>query len=191
MSTQDPGTLDRAAASRRKYIISAVMGAILAFGWFSFAWFGLDGRYFVIVDRYLDLGDRLAYVAKWMIGPALCLLVSVLMVANVRFFTPAIDPLESDLDAKDAHALCVWRNITTNTTEQILLLIVGLAAYASMAPQYWLRLIPMVAISFVVGRVLYAVGYLVASGWRAAGFVLTFGPIVVLYAVTLYLYMYV
>ena len=81
MSTQDPGTLDREAVSRRKYIISAIIGAILALGWFLFAWFGLDGRYFVIVDRYLDLGDRLAYVAKWMMGPALCLLTSVDMVA--------------------------------------------------------------------------------------------------------------
>lgn len=118
MSTHPSSVHERVSASRKKYAISAVIGVVLALSWFFVAWYGLEGRYFVIVDRYLDIGDRLAYVAKWMTGPGLCLLVSVVMVANVRAFTPAIDPLETDLEEKDERAIHVWRNITTNTTEQ-------------------------------------------------------------------------
>jgi len=190
MSTHPSSVHERVSASRKKYAISAVIGVVLALSWFFVAWYGLEGRYFVIVDRYLDIGDRLAYVAKWMTGPGLCLLVSVVMVANVRAFTPAIDPLETDLEEKDERAIHVWRNITTNTTEQILLLLIGTMAFAVIAPQYWLRLIPIAAVSFVAGRVIFALGYLVASGWRGTGFALTFYPIFGIYAVTLYLYFY-
>jgi hypothetical protein len=149
-------------------------------------WYGSEGRLFVIVDRSLTLADRLSYVAKWSLLPAACVMMGVAMVANIRFFTSSIDPISG----VDENALKVWRAFTQNSIEQAFLFIVGAAAFACITYQYWLRLIPILAILFVIGRIIFVIGYLIKPAYRATGFAMTFYPIVFLYAITTYLYIY-
>jgi len=149
-------------------------------------WYGLEGRLFVIVDRSLTLADRLSYVAKWSLLPAACVMAGIAMMANIRFFTQSIDPISGAED----RALKIWRAFTQNSLEQAFLFIVGAMAFACITYQYWLRLIPVFAILFVIGRIIFVIGYLIKPAYRATGFAMTFYPTVFLYGITAYLYIY-
>jgi hypothetical protein len=157
--------------------IAAGVALAAAIGWFLWRSVGVSAR-------PADFPERLAFAAKWNLVPALCVLVGVAMVANYRFFTGAVDPLAGP----GGRTLAVWRHYLGNSLEQAVLAIVGLTAFACVAPHYWLKAIPIVAALFALGRVLFVAGYLIRPTLRAAGFTMTFYPIVALYGVTLWLY---
>jgi hypothetical protein len=48
--------------------------------------------------------------------------------------------------------------------------------WAAVMPHYWLRVIPMAAILFATGRLLFTRGYARGAGGRAMGFGLTMYP---------------
>lgn len=138
---------------------------------------------FEITTRRVELLERLGYAAKWSLLPGGCLLIGIMMIANFRFFTPAIDPLAAEED----RTLRIWERFTQNTLEQAVLFAIGAAAYATVTFQYWLKAIPIIAVLFVLGRALFVIGYLIRPTLRAAGFALTFYPIIGLYAVSAYM----
>lgn len=138
---------------------------------------------FEITERRIDLAERLGYAAKWSLIPGGCLLVGVLMVANYRFFSPAIDPTKGAEDRVTE----IWRLYTRNTLEQTALFTLGAFAYASVTFQYWLKALPIIAILFALGRALFIAGYLIRPTLRATGFAMTFYPIIVLYGMAGYM----
>ncbi len=174
-------------ALQKQTIVGMIAAAVLCGLIGSALWYGADGTLFVTADRYIDTSDRLAYVAKWSMVPAIFLMMGVGMIANKRFFTDDIDPLAGPNDRE----LQIWQRYTQNTLEQGFLLIVGFAAFAHITYPYWLRLIPIIAILFGIGRILFIIGYLIKPTFRATGFGMTFYPIVILYAITVYQYIYV
>lgn len=131
-----------------------------------------------IAARFVPpLGDddaaRLAYAARWLLVPALCLLAGVGMVANRRFFSnDAMDGTR----APQSKSLEINLRYNQNTLEQTILAGVAWAGLALMLPQERLGLIGMLAVLFVLGRVLFWIGYLIAPWARAVGFGLTFYP---------------
>lgn len=141
-------------------------------------------RHLGVSARPAEIHERLAFAAKWSLVPAICLLVGIAMVANHRFFSRAIDPLDTTPD----RTLAIWRHYLTNTQEQTVLFVIGAGAFAAVTPLYWLKAIPIIAALFALGRLLFIIGYLIRPTWRAAGFALTFYPIVGLYAVATWLY---
>lgn len=138
---------------------------------------------FEITERRVDLAERLGYAAKWSLVPGGCLLIGVLMVANYRFFSTAIDPLTGSEDLVTQ----IWLRYTRNTLEQTVLYALGAFAYATVTFQYWLKALPIVAVLFVIGRGLFIAGYLIRPSLRATGFAMTFYPIVALYTVAGYM----
>ena len=63
-----------------------------------------------------------------------------------------------------------------NTVEQIILAAIAWAGIALALPHEQLRLIPAMAIAFLIGRVLFFIGYMIAPVGRAFGFGLTAYP---------------
>lgn len=120
-------------------------------------------------------GDRLAYAARWLLGPGLCLLAGIGMTGNRRFFSKdAIDGARADL----GWAMEVNLRYNQNTLEQTVLAAIAWSGLAlTLAPQD-LRVIPALAGLFVVGRIAFWIGYLLAPWARAFGLGLTFYPTV-------------
>lgn len=170
--------------SQRNVNIGVVVGLTLTCALAGFLWFGLEDHYFVIPDRQILLDERLAYAAKWTLLPAMCIILGIGKIAYQRYFSDAIDPTVQVNNRK----LTIWRQYTQNTFEQAFLYVIGAAAFAPITPQYWLRLIPIIAILFVVGRILFAIGYLINPSYRSPGFGMTFYPIVLLYGMSIYFY---
>ena len=121
----------------------------------------------------VSAGDRLAYAARWLLAPGICLLAGVGMTGNRRFFSKeAIDGTREPAD----HALEINLRYNQNTLEQTVLAAVAWTGLAlTLAPQD-LRLIPALAGLFVVGRAAFWIGYLMAPWARAFGLGLTFYP---------------
>ena len=123
------------------------------------------------------LGDddaaRLAYAARWLLVPALCLLAGVGMMANRRFFSnDAIDGTR----APENRSLEINLRYNQNTLEQAVLAAAAWSGLALALPHESLGLIGMLACVFALGRVLFWSGYLIAPWARAIGFGLTFYP---------------
>ncbi|MBI1181396.1 MAG: hypothetical protein GC201_12645 [Alphaproteobacteria bacterium] len=132
-------------------------------------------RHLGISPRPFDLAQRLAFALTWSLLPALCLVAGILMVANQRFFAGAGDPLTADDRMAE-----IWRRYVANTAEQALLFLIGAGAFSVVAPQAELKAVPIAAALFVLGRMLFAGGYLIRPSLRAAGFTLTFAPVALL-----------
>jgi len=120
-----------------------------------------------------DTAGRLAFAARWMIVPMLCLLVGVAAVAARRFFSPAaIDGGEPPED----RLLQILRRYNLNTLEQAVLAGAAWVGLALVLPAAGLGRIPMLAGLFGLGRALFLAGYLIAPWARAVGFGITFYP---------------
>jgi hypothetical protein len=119
-------------------------------------------------------GARIAWALKWALLPVLVLMVAIMRVANHRFYTPA------DIDGSGltdgTPEVRVLRAVVQNTLEQALLAVAAYAIWAVVMPYSWLRLIPIAALLFVAGRVLFARGYARGAPGRATGFGLTAYP---------------
>jgi len=119
-------------------------------------------------------GARLAWALPWAALPVLALMISIMRVANHRFYTPE-DIDGSGLTVGSPRVL-VLRSILQNTLEQAVLAVAAYAIWATVMPLSWLRVIPMAALLFVAGRILFARGYEGGAPGRAMGFGLTAYP---------------
>lgn len=120
-----------------------------------------------------DEGARLAYAARWLLLPALCLLAGVGLMANRRFFSS--DAMDGSR-APESHSLEINLRYNQNTLEQAVLAAAAWAGLVLVLPHERLGLIAMLAIVFALGRGLFWIGYLIAPWARAVGFGLTFYP---------------
>ena len=117
---------------------------------------------------------RMAWALPWAILPLLTLMVSVMRVANHRFAT------SEDIDGSGltvgTQRVQILRAILQNTLEQSVLAVGGYLIGSVALPHGWLRVIPAAALSFVIGRILFTIGYARGAGGRALGFGLTAYP---------------
>jgi len=119
-----------------------------------------------------DMAAKAAFVLHWLLLPGLALLFGIGLVANQRFFvSDAIDggPSKSRL-------IEIALRYNTNTLEQTVLAAIAWFGLALVLPVPQLKLIPAMAISFAIGRVLFLIGYLVVPVARALGLGLTAYP---------------
>jgi len=121
------------------------------------------------------LTARLAISIQCSVLPALFLIASVARLARHRFFTP------EDIDgggglSHDSKQALLLQTLLQNTLEQLLIAVVIYLAWAVMMPADWMSVVPLAAISFALGRVLFFAGYKGGAPSRALGFALTFYP---------------
>lgn len=123
--------------------------------------------------------SKFLFALRWQALSGTTLLFSIFRVGFARGRTGAIDPLSGDSDAK----IAAYTRPLQNTLEQLLLNVVGQLALSTYLEPQNLRLIPALVLAFVVGRILFFIGY---PNKRGAGFMLTFFPTIATYLANLY-----
>jgi len=141
-------------------------------------WFAWTGPLHPAVTLPIDdTAERLVFAAKWLLVPGVTLLLGIGLVANRRFFTPAIDGTRQP----ESPSLEINLRYNQNTLEQTMLVVIAWPLLAVLLPPAQLGLIPVLAVLFGIGRIAFWIGYLIAPAARAFGFALTFYPTVVAY----------
>jgi len=138
---------------------------------------GMGGVSWLIPMRALpadEAGARLAWALQWAVLPTLTLMVSIMRVANHRFDSP--DDIDGSGLTVGTDRVLVLRAILQNTLEQAVLAVAAYLIWAAVMPHSWLRAIPVAALLFVTGRMLFARGYQRGASGRAMGFGLTAYP---------------
>ena len=115
-------------------------------------------------------GERLAYAVQWIALGALPLALAIASVGNARFASEAIDPTAG----KESPAVAINCRVVDNTLQQYLLFAAASLAVAAGARGDQLDVIAAGAITFVIARLAFWVGYRIKPVYRAAGFASTF-----------------
>jgi MAPEG family. len=116
-----------------------------------------------VQDAY---GDRIGYALRWSVVAALPLFFMTAAVGNSRFLGKAIDPTKHKEDPK----LLVNGRVADNTTQQFLLFLVGIMALSTTLPIARISYVAAVAITFVICRLVFWIGYRIHPLYRAPGF---------------------
>lgn len=110
--------------------------------------------------------DRLAYALPWAVVAVLPFFFMIAAVGNARFKTEAIDPTLG----KEDPATIVNGRVADNTLQQFVLFLVGMLALSVSLPVHRLNLVAALAITFVVMRIAFWIGYRIKPVYRAFGF---------------------
>jgi hypothetical protein len=131
----------------------------------------------ILVNPF-DYTDTMALAPKFSVAIQSCALIIVFLVASVgrmagqRFFTPAdIDGSLADHGTQRAKVL---QSMLQNTLEQCLIATFVYLGWAAVMPGGWLSVVPLAAVTFSMGRVLFFYGYERGAQARALGFAMTF-----------------
>ena len=111
-------------------------------------------------------GNRLAYAVHWSVVAVLPLFAMLVAVGNARFLSEAIDPTLG----KESQEMVVDGRVADNTLQQFVCFLIGITALSVSVPIGWISVIPAVAITFVICRLLFWVGYRIHPLYRAPGF---------------------
>ncbi len=117
--------------------------------------------------------DRLAFAMRWMLVPALTLMMGLGAAHSQRALNPRATSGER---AGAGHFLEIVLRYNINTVEQFLLALAAWTGLALTLPPDQLDLIPRAAVLFGVGRVLFFWGYLWTPPARLLGMGLTAYP---------------
>jgi hypothetical protein len=124
------------------------------------------------------VADRLALVIKCSVFALMPAVIAVAVVAAQR--------LNPDMwvgqKVRPNSALDINTRFILNTVEQFILFLVGLSGISLYAPLVEAHSVPLLTVLFVLGRILFWIGYHKNPYMRAFGFGVTFYPIVGVYA---------
>jgi hypothetical protein len=115
-------------------------------------------------------GDRIAYALRWALVAVLPLLLMIAAVGNARAMSEAIDPTLG----KESRTMMIDGHVLDNTLQQFILFLVAMLALSVTLPLGRLSIVGAVAITFVVMRVAFWIGYRIKPVYRAFGFASTF-----------------
>lgn len=111
-------------------------------------------------------GDRLSYAFRWSVVAVLPLFVMLVAVGNERFLSEAIDPTLG----KESQKMVVNGRVADNTLQQFVCFLVGICALSVSLPIERISYVPAVAITFVISRTIFWIGYRIHPLYRAPGF---------------------
>ena len=120
----------------------------------------------VVIDSN---GDRLAYAFRWSVVAVLPLFVMLAAVGNARFLSEAIDPTLG----KESQSMIIDGRVADNTLQQFVCFLVGITALSVSVPIERISYVPAVAITFVICRTVFWIGYRIQPLYRAPGFAST------------------
>jgi hypothetical protein len=123
--------------------------------------------------------ERLSFAALCWAVPCFVLLVAILMVSTARRFSP--EDIGGQAAGPPSDRLAIKAAFLQNTLEQTVLAAGFYFALAAVAGGPWLSLLPVAATLFILGRVLFYIGYDRGVEGRALGMGLTMMPSVLGY----------
>lgn len=118
--------------------------------------------------------QRLDVAATAVMLLALCLAVAIGRLARHRFFS--LEDIDGAGLCQDSGQAMLLQSLLQNTLEQSVLASLVYSAWAVTMPGSTLSVIPLAAIAFAIGRVLFFRGYAKGASARAIGFTLAFYP---------------
>jgi uncharacterized MAPEG superfamily protein len=116
--------------------------------------------------------QRLIFTLRCQIFPALMLFAGIAAVGNDRFLSSAINPLIS----AESEGTRVHLRYLSNTLEQFVLFFIASLVLSTFLDVHSIKLIPILATVFVLGRIAFWIGYLKNPLYRAFGFGVTLYP---------------
>ncbi len=130
------------------------------------------------IPKLPTAADRLAYALQLQVLSLVPFFLSLNHVTHIRLTnSKARNPL-----AGNEHLVERANRVLRNTTEQLVFSFINITAFSTLAPQKYLCLLPLLVAFFVVGRLLFAAGYLFGHPkHRVYGVVMTMLPTVVLF----------
>lgn len=123
--------------------------------------------------------EQLEIAIKSAFLPVMFLVISIARLAKHRFFSPEDIDGGAGLSADTEHAR-ILQSLLQNTLEQFCIAFAVYLAWAVIMPATWMSVVPLAAIAFAVGRVMFFSGYMKGAPSRALGFALTFYPSVLM-----------
>lgn len=125
---------------------------------------------------------RLLYTLRLQTPAFLILFAAILNVGTIRLATPAIDPIHGNSE----HLVEFAVRFLTNHVEQTLLNIPGQLVLASFLAEEQMKIIPILVMLFVFGRVSFYYGYKQSYLKRTVGFMTSMGPSIFIWLVNAY-----
>jgi hypothetical protein len=169
------------AAEERAIRLSTAIALVVTIG-------ALAGGYIFlpnVIELPRELPDRLGWAATWWAVPVLALLVAIMMVSTTRRFSAA--DIGGQAAGPASEGLAVKLAFLQNTLEQTVLAAGFYFALAATADGAWMALLPVAAVLFTMGRILFYVGYKRGAKGRSLGMALTMLPAVLGYLVLAFL----
>ena len=130
-------------------------------------------------ETELGIAQRINVALTAAVVPALFLVVSIVRLAVHRFFSP------EDIDGGGLFPNTERAALLQNTLEQAVVAVAIYCIWSVLAPSDWLSVVPMAALLFCFGRILFFLGYQRGAATRAFGFTLSFYPSLVMLVVIL------
>lgn len=126
----------------------------------------------------LDVIDRLSVAILSCVIPAAFLGASIGRLAKHRFITP--EDIDGGGLTKGTEQANILQALLQNTFEQTLLATLVYFAWSIVMPATWLSVVPIAALAFGLGRLLFFRGYKKGAPSRAIGFTLSFYPSIIM-----------
>lgn len=123
----------------------------------------------------VELIDRLYLGLECLVFPALMFLVVILRVGSQRFGNPAENPVEM---VAGTQGMKIDLRVLSNTHEQIVIFVINALSLSVLLPYQYLSLLPVYSTLFVLGRIVFWLGYRHHVLWRAPGFAMAVLPAV-------------
>ena len=122
--------------------------------------------------------DKLNVAVLCCLIPNAFLAVSIGRLAKHRFFTP--EDIDGGGLSGGTEQAKLLQSLLQNTIEQTLLASLVYCAWSVAMPATWLSTVPIAALAFGVGRILFFAGYKGGAPARAIGFTLSFYPAIIM-----------
>ena len=164
-----PEDVDMAAEERAIRRDTSIATGVTLAGFAAAYWIGP-----ALVAMPVDAADRLALAALCWAVPGFVLMVAILMVSTTRRFSP--EDIGGQAARPPSARLAIKAAFLQNTLEQAVLAAGFYFALAAVAGGAWLALLPVAAGLFVIGRVLFYLGYPRGAQGRSLGMALTMMP---------------
>lgn len=113
-----------------------------------------------------DTAARLAYALKWNAVAALPLFFMLAAIGNARFTSDAIDPTAG----KESSKMKIDARVASNSLEQFVIFFAASVALATGVDGDAVKIVGAAAITFVLMRLAFWVGYRIKPIYRAFGF---------------------
>jgi uncharacterized MAPEG superfamily protein len=129
------------------------------------------------------LTDRLVFTLRYQLIGLFAIVWSLLQVSLTRAVTNAINPLsghEAIIDKAN--------RILTNSVEQFLLNCINQLIISTYLTEDKLKLIPLLSLLFITGRIAFWIGYQIAPKYRSFGFTVTSVPTFVLFGFNVFFF---
>ena len=114
-------------------------------------------------------------IGLYLVFPALMFLVVILRVGSQRFGNPAENPVEM---VASTQGMKIDLRVLSNTHEQIVIFVINALSLSLLLPYQYLSLLPVYSTLFVLGRIVFWLGYRHHVLWRAPGFAMAVLPAV-------------